>query len=703
MSTFKITFEIGKNLTKIKANLQLFGLSNNTQEILASFSIDQITTDITLEADAYPYYYVLANIESFTSDGKNDALSQHQNVQFFSVFEDSADTIVLNEAVTIANAYCFTQSISVNEGKIALERTDRVKKLSLGMRKNFIATDGTPSDVIISPPNGFQTNSYALWMSLANLLYNAMTDVQVYDNFLKYADIGSGTPISYFEALQNIIRNPFTSVPEIYGLIENNPVVLDPSLTQLKLPHGASAQPDGWTLAIKVNNSGADNYLFAGVAYVAFDKNDRGWVANNVVQGTPNSASCCMVLEPDGKPTDFSPVFGGGIVGVGFGVTVDNTGENIYFGSFGWGPTQCNPFEGAVAQFANDGTSLSPTNGWTKELSRVQGLNFDSDGNFWVTSWGSQEPLAPATVIYPFENEKSAIVVFPKKENGLPDFDNPISYSLGNPFRATFDVAYNPVANAMYVACAGTKRGPKEDGMSAVYKFIFNEETQKIEKLAEWSYQTDPNNTDYFMGLRQVNFDSDGNVYVGAIRKGKHKKTGKEIISRVVKLDQYLNHITNITNKIDRPWSVTLDKNNTIFAGNFGPELVESPKGQDLPIGSTGVAVVKMNSDNSYTSNLMTLPTGGDEVTLATGFPLYGIVRTVEEGPNGHVSVSKYRPCYSPLMRITSSSVDGAGNLWVNNNWKPAGAIDLLENPGGDGLVIFIGVAEPEPYRFGKD
>jgi hypothetical protein len=698
MSTFNISFQIGKNLTEISAKLSLYGLSENSQTFLGNFSTTEISSKISIDQDQYSYYYLLAEIQSFTSSGTSIVVPANHSIQLFSVFEQSDDTVVLNEALTIANAFCFTQSITMNGVNTELGRTNRVKGLSLGMRNNFMSTDGIISEVISSSPNAFETNSYALWISLANLLYNAMAIPQVYTDFLNYATIGSEAPSSFFEALQNIIRNPFTSVPEIYGLIENNPVVLTPSLTMMDLPPGASAQPDQWTLAIKVNNSGANNYLFAGVAYIAFDKNDRGWVANNVVQGTPNSASCCMVLEPNGKPAEFSPVFGGGIVGVGFGVTVDNAGENIYFGSFGWGPTQCNPFEGAVAQFASDGTQLSPANGWTKGLSRVQGLNFDAQGNLWVTSWGSQEPLAPATVIYPFENQESAIVMFPVKEDGLPDFDNPVSYPLGDPFRATFDVAYNSVTDAMYVACAGTNRGPEEDGMSAVYRFVFNAETRQIEKQAEWSIKTDPSNADYFMGLRQVNFDTDGNVYVGAIRRD----AKKSIVSRVVKLDSNLNHLADITDKIDRPWSVTIDKSNTIFAGNFGPELVASPLGQDLPLGTTGIAVVKMDDDNTYTSNFMTLPTGGDQVRLATGFPLYGIVTTKEIDLNqgNEIEVPIYHPCYSPLMRITSSSVDGAGNLWVNNNWKPSGAIDLLENPGGDGLVIFVGVAEPEPYRF---
>ena len=51
---------------------------------------------------------------------------------------------------------------------------------------------------------------------------------------------------------------------------------------------------------------------------------------------------------------------------------------------------------------------------------------------------------------------------------------------------------------------------------------------------------------------------------------------------------------------------------------------------------------------------------------------------------------------YEPLMRLTSTNIDGAGNLWCMNNWKPSAEVDVKDNPGGDGPVIFIGIAEPE-------
>jgi hypothetical protein len=76
-----------------------------------------------------------------------------------------------------------------------------------------------------------------------------------------------------------------------------------------------------------------------------------------------------------------------------------------------------------------------------------------------------------------------------------------------------------------------------------------------------------------------------------------------------------------------------------------------------------------------------TLPTAGEPVTLPDGSPLY------HEGP-----------CYSPLMRMTSVTIDQAGNIWAVNNWKPRFGTDFEPckgNPGGDGIVIFVGLAKP--------
>ena len=43
--------------------------------------------------------------------------------------------------------------------------------------------------------------------------------------------------------------------------------------------------------------------------------------------------------------------------------------------------------------------------------------------------------------------------------------------------------------------------------------------------------------------------------------------------------------------------------------------------------------------------------------------------------------------------------IDQAGNIWSINNWKPDFLIDKLLNPGGDGILIFVGLAAPPVSR----
>ena len=52
-------------------------------------------------------------------------------------------------------------------------------------------------------------------------------------------------------------------------------------------------------------------------------------------------------------------------------------------------------------------------------------------------------------------------------------------------------------------------------------------------------------------------------------------------------------------------------------------------------------------------------------------------------------------PSFIPMMRQTSVVIDQAGNIWSINNWKPDFDIDVSSNPGGDGIIIFVGLAAP--------
>ncbi|HEV7429243.1 MAG TPA: hypothetical protein VGQ46_23055 [Thermoanaerobaculia bacterium] len=49
-----------------------------------------------------------------------------------------------------------------------------------------------------------------------------------------------------------------------------------------------------------------------------------------------------------------------------------------------------------------------------------------------------------------------------------------------------------------------------------------------------------------------------------------------------------------------------------------------------------------------------------------------------------------------PMMRTTGVNIDAAGNIWTCNNWKPNFDNDTIAgNPGGDGMLIWVGLAKP--------
>ena len=133
------------------------------------------------------------------------------------------------------------------------------------------------------------------------------------------------------------------------------------------------------------------------------------------------------------------------------------------------------------------------------------------------------------------------------------------------------------------------------------------------------------------------------------------------------------------------PWDTAIDGEDNVWVANFGP----------LEQGTTFVGRLTklwginpppghypgepISPDTGYT-----VPSAGSEVLLHNGVPLYGYGQP--PGP----------PCFIPMMRQTALAIDQAGNIWSINNWKPDFDIDTIGgNPGGDGILIFVGLAPP--------
>ena len=662
-SIVQFQFLLASGLTARRSTLTVWGITEDEPRQLDQREVEGDRCTVEISTAGSRFFYAVAEVLQVEGEGYRG--SSEGPLALLAVFDASSHEVALSEPSTVATVFCFAQFLDAQPGRgLRLSGLDRRLAIAYGMKNNFVRTQGALSPVIQSPPNGLQTNSLALLNFLSNLLYYSLVDPKVRAEFLQATERPT-----VIEALYRLARQPFTEVDAIYASIADHPQPYSPSLPELNLPEGASPVPNQWTLTVKFNDSGAENFLPAGIGYVVFDKNDRLWLANNVRQGTPFSSTFGIVLESDGSPAPFSPVFGGGLLGAGFGVAVDSGGEKIAFGNFGWGPTEWNPQTGSMALFDCEGRVLSPPNGYTNGLSRVQGLAYDADGNLWMASWGNQDPMPPTKSRFRFPNQNSALVVY---LGGDPE--QAVVHAFDSPYHQSFDVVpddqgYGYISNA----------GSQEAGIkSSVHKFRLRGGV--LEEVARWEsdYVNPQDGSEGFEVFRQVTLSPQGDVFVVGVAS-----------NRVVKLDSDLQYVGEFTQNVHGPWGITFDEEGTMFVANFARDLSGDPLPEGLVEGPYGVTVI--HDEDESTARLMTLPTGGEPVTLANGLPLYGYPETSEGRPIPLES-------HDPLMRLTAAQIDRAGNLWALNNWKPSAVEDaVLGDPGGDGVVAFVGVAGPRP------
>ena len=537
----------------------------------------------------------------------------------------------INELTTVASAYAFAQFFASD---YSIAGSAVPLSIAAGMAENLVsALSGTASSVIQTSPNGYETNTWSALGTLANVLASCTQGISnACTNLFALTASSTGlTPTTTLQAMVNIALNPTANVTGIYNL---GSVVTSysPALTGSQGPSSTAPlqKLDAWTMAVKVNNSGSASCPFGGPANVAFDVNGYAWINNNVVQGTPNSANCLIVLKPNGQPatgvsnTPTSPITGGGILGSGFGVAIDKLGF-IWSGSFGWGNAV--PTSGIVAKLSSLGVPISSASGYTSGLLRVQGVAVDQSNNIWMASYGN-----------------NAVVVYPNQTT------TPLSYVDSN--TEPFGMAISSDGYA-WVTYTGSDTVSKLRYTSGVVSKLFT--------------VTLPSGSN----PKGVAVDSLGNAWVAAGNS-----------STIYAINSGGTIVGTYTGQgINGPWGISLDADGNVWVSNFGTDTLSARYGIVQLCGATsncpsGVAMgAAITPSTGYT-----LPSGGSQVLLNSGQPLYG---------------TGAPPSYLPLMRMTSVNADMAGNIWAANNWKPSGLVDLISNPGGDGMVIFVGVAAP--------
>ncbi len=547
------------------------------------------------------------------------------------------DFITINELTTVAAGYSFAQF--TRHGLLAGDRFGL--QIASGMKDNLVSTaTGDSSSVMLSSPNGDETNSLRSTRALANLLALFVRNGgQGIDTlFALTTPPGGATPTNLLQALSNIARYPQQNVDQLYNLA-TEVTVYSPSLLRM---------PDAWTIVVKVNDTGSDDYLFGGPGNIAFDADGYAWITNNVTQGTPNSSRFSVVLKPNGQPADGmrgtpkSPLLGGGLLGGGYGVGIAPDGH-VWFGNFGWGRPAYHPSadgNGSVSEFTRNGHPISGPLGYQGGPVRAQAVVPDAHGNIWIASFGTD-----AVYVFPHGNPNHSIL-----------FQEPAG-------SAPFDIQIARDGTAWVTNSGGL--GPNGPGSIARYALEHGRLRQIFLKYLGHSN-------------KGVALDSQGNAWMAS-----GGDNGVYMINDQGDASGPFNG-----GGVDAPWGISVDGDDNVWVGNFGPEEANNDFNDSRISKLAGINPATrppglQPGDGISPPTGYTLPSAGAQVRLHNGDPLYGI------GP---------LPSYTPLMRITSLPIDRAGNVWAVNNWKPRFDVDIA-NSGGDGICIFVGAAKPPAWR----
>ena len=334
---------------------------------------------------------------------------------------------------------------------------------------------------------------------------------------------------------------------------------------------------NNFIISLRLNDAGSINNLFGGPANFKIDKNNRIWITNNVVQGTGNSSNYIVILEKDGTPASFSPLFDKNLKGTGYGIEMskpDSKGNQyVISSSYGWGSNiSSSPFEGNIVKINVD--TLERT--YSNIGNRIQGMKIDNNNNLWICSYGDyipmggKIPLNQNTYLY----EKN-ISTFGKIFCVLDlDFNNYISYTInlrdyGPSFKYhPFDIDINS-NHEVFVSCSGDydDKFNIENIPGSVLKLKLNNCTNIIELLDHYIIP-DPNEKNIYKGCCLNN--KGDKLYVCDIQNDRiiEFNTFDLSINKYIQVNNLSNKDGNIV-RIDGPWGVSTNNDELIIA-NFG-------------------------------------------------------------------------------------------------------------------------------------
>jgi len=556
---------------------------------------------------------------------------------------DVPEEVVVNERTTVATGNAFAQFI--DGGKIQGNRYGMTNAVHMAANLANPRT-GKVGEVLASSPNGTGNSTLPTFNSLSNAVAACVAGtVNCFRLFGATTPPGGPAPGDVLQAVANIVRHPaYPGYPDptdpIFQLAQVHPVYR-PALSQ---------RPTNWLLFLKFtggfySTQDSDN-LFNGPGNFAIDAQGYAWVNDNAEPRPAGEFACAgrrlLKFYPWGKSYPGSPYFGGGLSGVGYGITLDPRG-NVWVGNFGFQDPPCALVpelaakHDSVSAFRKDGVAISSAAGFTQgDVSWPQGTVSDRKGNIWVANCGND-----SVTRYALGDPTRAINVAlgPTPAAGQPQI---------KPFGAVVDAQGNVWingnrSNAVYVI---SPDGTLIDTLGATYqgRTVLS---HPVGNAADSKGNVWVANSDWLDSpcptRRELGPATNPSVTMFQ-RLGRQPYPGSPFKGGGLTL----------------PWGIAVDGDDTVWVFNFGAVTVGHRT--DIPTGISRFCGVSTGK----------CPAGmriGDPISPDTG----------------------YRS--DALERITGGEIDPSGNIWLTNNWKRDA--NPFVNPFGNAIVIAIGAAAP--------